>query len=108
MAEGSCLTAEIDFQSVPVIPEIHEYLALNAIPGGTKRNWKSYGHKVSLADEHQKNILCDPQTSGGLLVAVEAGKEGEVEALFEGEGQFFGRIGVMKAADNSGICIEVR
>jgi selenide,water dikinase len=108
MAEGSGLTAEIDFQSVPVIPEIHEYLALNAIPGGTKRNWKSYGHKVSLADEQQKNILCDPQTSGGLLVAVEAGKEGEVEALFEGEGQFFGRIGVMKAADNSGICIEVR
>ena len=42
------------------------------MPGGTKRNWKSYGHKVNSISENSINILCDPQTSGGLLVAVDA------------------------------------
>ena len=70
MAEGSNLTAEIDFNHVPQIDGIEEYIKKGCIPGGTKRNWSSYGHKIKMADESQQNILCDPQTSGGLLVAV--------------------------------------
>ena len=40
-------------------------------PGRTARNFESYGHKVSQISDAMRNVLCDPQTSGGLLVAVD-------------------------------------
>ena len=43
------------------------------------RNFESYGHKIAALSDSQKHLLCDPQTSGGLLVAVSA--EGEAEFL---------------------------
>lgn len=70
MAEGSGLSAEIEFDKVPVIDSVKDYISLNCIPGGTNRNWKSYGNGVKLSDETVRLILADPQTSGGLLVAV--------------------------------------
>ncbi len=70
MAGGSGLSAEINFSKVPVIDSVNGYIEQKCIPGGTNRNWKSYGHQVSLIDEKVKLILADPQTSGGLLVAV--------------------------------------
>jgi selenide,water dikinase len=71
MAEGSGLSAEINFKSVPLIGGIDYYLDNGCVPGGTNRNWKSYGHKIGEAGDRMKNILCDPQTSGGLLAAVD-------------------------------------
>jgi selenide,water dikinase len=76
MAEGSGLSAEIDFNKIPLITNmIHEYVTSGCVPGGTNRNWDSYGQKVNFSNtdsvELQKNILADPQTSGGLLVSVD-------------------------------------
>ena len=71
MCEGSKLSAVIDFGKVPVLPMIQDYLDQDCIPGGTIRNWESYGHNVALQNDTQKHILSDPQTSGGLLLAVE-------------------------------------
>ena len=73
MAEGSGLSAEIDFDSVPKLPHLDEYIAQKSIPGGTHRNWDSYGNKVAPVSEERRFVLADPQTSGGLLVAVELG-----------------------------------
>ncbi|MBF0297241.1 MAG: selenide, water dikinase SelD [Oligoflexia bacterium] len=74
MCEGSNVNAIVDFKKVPIIKSIEKYLELKTIPGGTKRNWNSYGHKITKdISEVQKNILCDPQTSGGLLIAVDDG-----------------------------------
>ncbi len=70
ICEGSGLSAQVKFQQIPVIEGLADYIAQNAIPGGTFRNWKSYGEKIGPISEVQKMILCDPQTSGGLLVAV--------------------------------------
>ena len=70
MCEGSRLSAIIDFEKVPVIPSLSRYIDSGCIPGGTGRNWASYGGKISLSSEGQRTILADPQTSGGLLVAV--------------------------------------
>jgi selenide,water dikinase len=70
MCEGSGLVAEIDFSKVPVIPSLGFYLEQECFPGGTQRNWKSYGHKIGEITEAQRYVLADPQTSGGLLVAV--------------------------------------
>ncbi|MEP7265566.1 MAG: selenide, water dikinase SelD [Bacteroidota bacterium] len=74
MAEGSKLTALVEYQKIPILPAAALYIAKGCIPGGTERNWKSYGHKISLASEQMKTIVCDPQTSGGLLVAVDPAK----------------------------------
>ena len=76
MAEGSGLSAEIDFNAVPLITDmLVDYVTNGCVPGGTNRNWDSYGQRVKIknteAFELQKNILSDPQTSGGLLVAVD-------------------------------------
>jgi selenide,water dikinase len=56
---------------VPLLPELDSYLEANSIPGGTQRNWDSYGEKIGPVSDLQRNLLCDPQTSGGLLVAVQ-------------------------------------
>lgn len=79
MADGSGLTAQLDYAAVPRLPGIDYYLAEGCVPGGTQRNFDSYGEKVGPLSEAQKQLLCDPQTSGGLLVAVSA--EGEAAFL---------------------------
>ncbi len=81
MCEGSHLQAVIEFNKVPVLKEIDEYLEQKCVPGGTNRNWASYGHKIEELNEKQKLILADPQTSGGLLVAVDANHTEEFETL---------------------------
>lgn len=78
MCEGSGLSAEIQFDKIPILEEAIPYIAQKCIPGGTHRNWDSYGHKVVLRADDEKLILCDPQTSGGLLIAVEEQGLGEV------------------------------
>lgn len=70
MCEASEVCAEIDFGKVPKLDALPRYLAQHAVPGGTQRNFESYGHNVSPLTDEAKNVLCDPQTSGGLLVAV--------------------------------------
>ncbi len=71
ICEGSGLHAVVDYQAVPKLPEVENYISLDCSPGGAQRNFDSYGHKLGSMTEVQKKILCDPQTSGGLLVAVE-------------------------------------
>ncbi len=71
MAEGSGLSAEINFATISLItPNIFEYIQQGCVPGGTTRNRDSYGHKIDAISEEQWAILADPQTSGGLLIAV--------------------------------------
>ena len=79
MADGSGLTARIVYEQVPRLPMVEYYLDLGCVPGGTLRNYDSYASKVGPLRELHKRVLCDPQTSGGLLVAVTA--EGEAEFL---------------------------
>jgi selenide,water dikinase len=86
MCSGSGLSATIEFDKVPVISSVPYYLNLNCYPGGTQRNWNSYGHKVSKLTDHQRFILADPQTSGGLLVAVEVNSVEKFEALLKEQG----------------------
>ena len=81
MCEGSGVSATVVFDRVPVIPSVAGYLAQGCIPGGTHRNWSSYGQKIGPLTEAQRYILADPQTSGGLLIAATEDAAGVVEAL---------------------------
>ncbi|HMU98632.1 MAG TPA: selenide, water dikinase SelD [Chitinophagales bacterium] len=83
MCEGSGVSAVVEFDKVPVIPSVYDYIEGNCIPGGTNRNWQSYGHKISNLSEKQKYILADPQTSGGLLIAVEEVFSNEFEQIMQ-------------------------
>ncbi|HOO09115.1 MAG TPA: selenide, water dikinase SelD [Cyclobacteriaceae bacterium] len=81
VCEGSNVSAEIVFDEVPAFNFLAPYVRQGSMPGGTLRNWQSYGHKVSTITDAQRAILADPQTSGGLLVAVDEGSSGEFEAM---------------------------
>ena len=71
ICEGSNLSAVVFSDKIKTLDGVKDYIAQGCVPGGTGRNFDSYGHKVGVLTEEQKAILCDPQTSGGLLVAVE-------------------------------------
>jgi selenide, water dikinase len=71
MCEGSGLSAEIDFSAIPQLEKAAFFIDQKCMPGGTNRNWDSYGHKVAAISDFQRALLADPQTSGGLLVAVD-------------------------------------
>jgi len=86
VCEGSALSAEIQTDKIPVFDFLDQYILQKAIPGGTARNWDSYGSKVSTVSDHQKAVLADPQTSGGLLVAVEEVFASEFEKRVAGLG----------------------
>ena len=86
MCEGSNLSAEIILDKIPLLPKVQEYLDQDCIPGGTYRNWDSYGDKVQLLSDSDRFILCDPQTSGGLMIAVEPSAIAEVKSLLAKEG----------------------
>lgn len=86
ICEGSDLNAQLDFDAIPLIPQAKTYLAKGAIPGGTTRNFASYGHKVGPMSEIQQQLLCDPQTSGGLLLAVEPAAMSQVRELLVSHG----------------------
>jgi len=77
MAETSGLSAEINAQAVPIIPEAREFAHMGLIPEGMYANWEFRAPMVDAEgiDEDTMAILYDPQTSGGLLIAVAPEKE---------------------------------
>lgn len=83
MCSGSGVSAEITMRDVPIFENLDFYIENKAIPGGTERNWASYGTSVSEIDERTRIILADPQTSGGLLAAVRPDAADEVIRNFE-------------------------
>lgn len=86
MCEGSGLSAIIEFDKVPKLNMLDQYIQQKCIPGGTSRNWESYGHHIGAITDQQKTILCDPQTSGGLLVAVDKGHVKDFQAFTASNG----------------------
>ncbi len=83
VCRGSGLSAEINFDLVPLIPQAEKYRIQKSVPGGTFRNFDSYGEQISSITEKQLHYGCDPQTSGGLLIAVapDAIEEFKLKAL---------------------------
>lgn len=107
MCEGSGLSADLDSQTVPVLPYVSDYIAKGCVPGGSARNFASYGGKVSPLTEQQQALLCDPQTSGGLLIAVNAKAEAALIHLAVAYDLTLAPIGELKAA-RKGHLVRVR
>ncbi len=106
MCEGSNLSAEIDFDKVPRFDFLDQYIAQKSMPGGTQRNWDSYGHKITTLTEQQKVILADPQTSGGLLVSISSNKKNEFEDFCTQRGLTLQSIGRLTQAGEKVIVVK--
>jgi len=85
VAEGSGLSAEISYGSLPVLTAAKHYLAQRIIPDATYRNWNSYSSKTGFGTGvnvmEAFNVLPDPQTNGGLLIAVAPDAAAEVQTV---------------------------
>ncbi|MEM6395856.1 MAG: selenide, water dikinase SelD [Bacteroidota bacterium] len=101
MCTASDTKAIVDLSKVPLIDEsvLDYYLDRGAVPGGTNRNWDSYGHKIGPLPTRAKNLLADPQTSGGLLVSVRPAEVQNIQNLLRSEGLYAEPIGKMIASD---------
>lgn len=90
MTGGSKVSANIYIDKLPVLEGVKEGIKQKYIPGGTIRNWNSYGHHVSIGTDlneaDTKALLADPQTNGGLLIAVSPSALSIVQEMFSNAG----------------------
>ena len=107
MAEGSNLTAEINYANVPLFDGLEFYTSQKCMPGNTQKNWKSFETKVGGMTEELTYTLCDPQTNGGLLIAIDPSSKNDFENLLisEGLGDFAMPIGIMKKKEEKVVVI---
>ena len=89
MCRGAGLAAEIDAESAPLLPGAEALARSGLRTGASTRNWASYGADVDAPaglEDWRRDLLCDPQTSGGLLIAVDPAAAEAVVALARREG----------------------
>jgi selenide,water dikinase len=86
VCEGSGLSAEIEYAKIPLINNLQHYTSKMIYPDNTMRNWQGYEKNVEGIGAESLLTLCDPQTSGGLLVCVEEQNSVEFETLAKSQG----------------------
>jgi len=79
LAQAAELGAELHWGALVLPTDLRRYVAAGALAKGLKNNWRSYGGQVTPLQEPVRSILCDPQTGGGLLVAVDPKAASAVE-----------------------------
>lgn len=79
VCEGSGVSAEIHYPQVPLMNNLKSYTDRFIYPDNTMRNWQSFEKKVEGIGSESLLTLCDPQTSGGLLVCVDQGSQKDFE-----------------------------
>ena len=107
ICEGSNLSAVVFADKIKTLEGVKDYIAQGCVPGGTGRNFESYGHKVGVLTEEQKAILCDPQTSGGLLVAVEPNSIQKVIEIAKDAGIDLYEVGELKPKSELDVVVEI-
>jgi selenide,water dikinase len=105
VCEGSGLSAELDYSSIPLIKNLGYYLTKMIYPDNTMRNWQSYEKKVSGIGTESLLTLCDPQTSGGLLVCIAAQHVAEFEDYLFQTGTIAARIGRLSRQSHPSVIV---
>jgi selenide,water dikinase len=96
VCDGSGVGAEIRASAVPVLPNARESLARGFRPAGTLRNVDTFRHRVDVqVPESEFTLMCDAQTSGGLLLAIPSEKLAAFDARMRQSGLFYATIGTM-------------
>lgn len=106
MCQGAKLCAEIPFAQLPFIDTALQLAQSGVATGASGRNWQSYGESISLPAETelwQRNLITDPQTSGGLLISCTEEVLSKVqEAILATQGNEGVVVGKMKCASSKG------
>ena len=91
---GSRVGAEIHVRDVPVLAGARDYLGRGFRPAGTMRNAEAFRNRIDVrVDESEYTLLCDAQTSGGLLMSISPDKVAAMEQRFRDGGLFYAKIG---------------
>ena len=111
MAGGSNLSAEVSYSKLRMLPGLKDYIAQKIYPGATARNRDSHAGKIIIEDgvgDEAMYVLPDPQTNGGLLVAVSSSSIDEVKSVFVeyGLSDYIEPIGKMQKAQEKSIIIK--
>lgn len=107
MAEGSGVHAVVNVDDLPLLTDLAPYLELGTVPGGTRRNHAAYADKVVDLPDDLASVLADPQTNGGLLVAVAPEEAERVGAILRAGGWEDRVIGRMEPARGDGVWVSV-
>jgi selenide,water dikinase len=100
MARGSGLTAQVEAQAPAILPGVEALARAGVRTGASVRNWASYAADVRGADalpDWRRDLLCDPQTSGGLLIAAAPEAADEVLERLRAQGYAAAKVGGFKA-----------
>jgi selenide, water dikinase len=105
---GNSFSAELYWDKVPRFPFLESYLVQNVIPDNTYRNWNAYEKKVDgILDMNSFQILNDPQTSGGLLIAASPEIEEELVQILKENGiNFLESIGTILKRNDKTILVK--
>jgi selenide,water dikinase len=109
MAHASRAALVLDWNAVPMLGGARACAEAGTIPGGGRRNRDFYGPHVRFErelGEADRVLLYDPQTSGGLLVAVDAGRADDIEAAFSRAGEPVWRVGAVEGGPPGGIVVR--
>ena len=108
MARASDLRLVIDADALPLLPNVEGFAQDGLRTGASVRNWAGYGHEVTLPEgfpEWRRDILSDPQTSGGLLIACAPEAAAEIRATLRAEGYPLAAIIGRAGAGPTGIAV---
>ncbi|MEA2489112.1 MAG: selenide, water dikinase [Acidobacteriota bacterium] len=98
MCEGAGVGATLQVSAIPVLDGARDLLARGFRPEGTVRNVKGFRNRIrGNPAEADLTLLCDAQTSGGLLMAVDSGRAAALEARLQESGLFYAKVGQVTA-----------
>ena len=106
ICRGSGLAATLQMKEIPLLHGVAGLAREGIRTGAAVRNWTSYGEAVELTPEvapWQRDLLCDPQTSGGLLIAVSQDGSDDVMRLLQARGHPLAAVVGQLAAGAAGI-----
>lgn len=111
MARGSNTTAVLEMGRIPLVDGVRDLASSGFVTGASGRNWAAYGEEVALAQDLgavDQDLLSDPQTSGGLLVACAPDSVDAVLEIFRQQGfAHASEIGALVPAHHEGLRLQV-
>lgn len=108
MTEASKLTAIINYTSIQLMEGVKPLAEKFVSPDNTFRNWNAYETKTNTLSAEALIVMCDPQTSGGLLIAVHPEHKNEFENLMIENAleKFASPIGIMKNRESKLVVVQ--
>jgi selenide,water dikinase len=109
LCEASGVKAKLDFEHVPTLSNqlVDELIRQFVMPDNTMRNFKEYSGKCNKLSAKQLQLLCDPQSNGGLLISVDSEGVNETKEVLDSDGLYSNSIGHIESGEKQEKIIEV-